>query len=816
MHDTGSARARLWVPVLGGAVLGPALQLQQVALWEAASYSGLGAGALVLLGAAIFAGQRMGRARGLVVLLLVAAAAFALCGARASMYGSGSLDPVLEGRNLTVTGTVASMPQANEAGQRFRFAVEQALDEGRPVALPRRLSLAWYSGPGVADNGGFELQRAPPALRAGDRWTLTVRLRAPHGSLNPHGFDFELWLWEQGLQATGYVRAGASDPVPRRLGSSWRYPVEQARQRVRDAIFQRVADRQAAGIVAALVVGDQAAIERADWDVFRATGVAHLMSISGLHVTMFAWLAAAVVGAGWRRSRRLCLAWPAPHAALCGGLLLAAAYALFSGWGVPAQRTLLMLASMAWLRLSGRRWPWPVTWLFACAVVVTADPWALVHAGFWLSFVAVGVLFATDPGEHARAGWLHRLRSLLREQAVVTVALAPLTLLLFGQVSLVGLVANLVAIPWVTLGVTPLAMAGVAVAPLWDLAAWAVQGLAVGLHALAGLPFAVWTGAAPPLWAGAAGVLGGLLLAMRLPAPMRALGLPLLLPVLLWQAPRPGAGEFELLAADVGQGNAVLVRTATRTLVYDTGPRFSTDSDAGQRVLVPLLRALGERVDRVVLSHRDSDHTGGAAAVLAAHPAAALVGSLEEGHPLAALRPIDPCLAGRRWSWDGVDFEVLHPAPSDLGARKTNAASCVLRVSNGRQAALLTGDIELAQERALLERAAPLRAQVLLVPHHGSKTSSSEAFLDAVQPRWALVQAGYRNRFGHPAPAVVQRYAARGIALAPSAHCGAAWWSSARPDQLRCEREAARRYWHHRLPAAAGGDGVSASSPRPP
>ncbi len=491
----------------------------------------------------------------------------------------------------------------------------------------------------------MELLRQAPELRAGERWQMNVRLKAPHGNSNPHGFDYELWLWEQGLQATGYVRAGPNDPPPQRLADTWRHPVERARQVVRDAVFERVADRRTAGLLAALIVGDQNAIDRADWDIFRATGVAHLMSISGLHVTMFAWAAALLVGALWRRSQRMCLAWPAQHAALVGGVLLATGYALFSGWGVPAQRTIWMLAAVGLLRLSGRRWPWPQVWLLACAVVVTVDPWALMQPGFWLSFVAVGVLFATDLGLPAAEGSspikraAARVGAMLREQWVVTVALTPLTLLLFGQVSVVGLLANALAIPWVTLVITPLAMAGVALAPLWQLAAWAVRALEVYLHWLAAFPFATVSMPAPPLWAGAAGVLGGLLLAMRLPWQARLLGLPLLVPVLLWQPARPDAAQFELLAADIGQGNAVIVRTATHTLVYDSGPRYSPESDAGHRVLVPLLRALDERVDTLMLSHRDSDHTGGAAAVLAMQPQAALLSSIEDGHELQALRP---------------------------------------------------------------------------------------------------------------------------------------------------------------------------------
>jgi competence protein ComEC len=792
---------RRWpgVAFLAALVAGPALQLQQPQLWGAAAYA---AGVVAGCAGLVLCLRLRGPVARASALACAAVVAFSACGWRAAIYAAGDLPPALEGRDLLVTGTIASLPQRHALGPRFRLAVDALSLDGAPVGPVPSVSLAWYGGGAARGSEGFELQRSAPELRVGDRWRFTVRLRAPHGAVNPHGFDHELWMWEHGLRASGTVRAGAADRPPERIGATWRHPVERVRQRVRDAIDARVDDRQRAGVIAALVVGDQGAIDRADWDVFRATGVAHLMSISGLHVTMFAWLAAGAVGWCWRRSPRLCLAWPAPHAALLGGLGLAAAYALFSGWGVPAQRTLLMLAAVGWLRLSGRRWPWTATWMLACAVVVSADPWALMQPGFWLSFVAVGVLFATDDGG-ARAGFAARLGALLREQAVVTLALAPLTLLLFGQVSLVGLAANLAAIPWVTLLVTPLAMAGTVLPVLWEVAAAAIGVLQWLLALLAAVPGAVWSQAAPPLWAGCAGVAGGALVAARLPPAVRALGLPLLLPVLLWQAPRPAPGSFELLASDVGQGTAVLVRTAGHSLLYDAGPRYSAESDAGERVLVPLLRALGERLDLLVVSHRDSDHTGGAAAVLAAQPKAGVLASLEEGHPLQALRPVQPCRAGQRWSWDGVEFTVLHPGPAEqaLAARRPNAASCVLRIAAGGQAALLAGDIEAPQEARLLDTAAAaLPAQVLLVPHHGSRTSSSGAFLDAVGPRWALVQAGYRNRFGHPAPAVVARHAERGIVLVESSRCGAAWWSSAAPERLRCEREAARRYWHHRLP----------------
>ena len=821
-------------------VLGTAAQLQQARLSAVWVYGALLAFSLCL--AASLAMLQMRRGVQVIALLLCSGIfGFAVTGLRASHFQAQSLSPDWQGRDILVTGVVAAMVQRNESGLRFRLDVESARDGKVDVQLPPRIYLSWYGG--VATGmAGADLQRQPMDLIAGERWQFMARLKVPHGASNPHGFDFELWLWEQGLQATGYVRAGPKDSPPQRLAQTWAHPVERLRQHVRDAIFERVPDRKLAGVIAALVVGDQSAIDRADWDIFRATGVAHLMSISGLHVTMFAWLAAALVGWLWRRSARLCLVCPAPTVAVAGGVLLAFAYSVFSGGGLPAQRTVLMLATVGLLRISGKRWPWPQTWMLACAVVVLFDPWALMQAGFWLSFVAVGILFATGSestgGTQTDSSWtaeppltdavvtngahpmnqaIRSFRMLLarvaksvaatfKEQWVITLALTPLTLLLFGQVSVVGLLANAVAIPWVTLIITPLALLGTVAAPFWDITAWAVKGLAGYLQALASLPFATISMAQAPLWAGIAGLTGGILIAMRLPWFVRLQGLPLLLPLLLWQVPRPELGHFDVLAADIGQGNAVIVRTANHALVYDAGPRFSLESDAGHRVVVPLLRALDLQVDTVVLSHRDADHTGGAQAVLAMQPQAQLLSSIEDGHVLQTTRKATRCVAGQHWQWDGVDFDVLQPYAIDYEQpNRSNAMSCLLRISNGRQVALLAGDIEQAQEARLVAAGAPLKADLLLVPHHGSKTSSSAGFLDAVQPRHALVQAGYRNRFGHPAQVVMDRYKERGIAIFESPQCGAMTWNSAQPEAIRCQRQEAQRYWHHDLRVNASG-----------
>jgi competence protein ComEC len=763
--------------------------------------------------------------------------AFGLTGIRAVAYASHQLPSVYEGRDIEVIGVVSAMSHNNEMGTRFQLDVESSqlistlaqVQSKQAIVLPPKISLSWYGGVfGVDENPDdfAKLQRKPMQILPGERWKMTVRLKAPHGNSNPGGFDFELWVWEQGIQATGYVRTGANDAVPQRLAQTWWHPVEQVRHQVRDAIFARMSPTDSskhaseAGIVAALVTGDQQSIEKADWDVFRKTGVAHLMSISGLHITMFAWAAVMVVGWLYRRSTQLCLIYPATHAALLGGMLLATLYAVFSGWGVPSQRTIWMLATVTLLRLLGKRWPWTAVWMLAGVVVVLIDPWALLQAGFWLSFVAVGVLFATDLSQHsvkvdttladikkltALQAFKNKLWLGSREQFIITLVLAPLTLLLFGQVSIVGLLANALAIPWVTLVVTPLAMLGIVFAPLWDLAGWATRGLSFYLSVFASLPFATVSIATPMLLVSILGIVGGICLVLPWPWQLRLLGLPLLLPVVLWQAPRPDAGQFELIAADIGQGNALIIRTAQRTLLYDAGPRFSIDSDAGHRVLIPLLRLTDESVDTVILSHRDSDHSGGIKSVLTMHPKANFISSIESTHELQALRPAQRCVAGQTWQWDGVDFAVLHPSASDYESpQKSNAMSCVLRISTPQASVLLAGDIELAQEAKLVSEqqstGLKLQSDVLLVPHHGSKTSSSAAFLETVQPQLAIVQAGYRNRFGHPAAPVLERYSERNIKVIDTAHCGALLWSSSLPKEARCQRDIAKRYWHHNVP----------------
>ena len=707
--------------------------------------------------------------------IAVAALAAAVAGVgyaawRAELRLADALPEAWEGVDVVVVGIVDDLPDRAPHGVRFALAVERVETPGGEV--PRRVSLAW-SAERDADGDATDV----PEVHAGERWRLAVRLKRPHGYANPGGFDLEGWLLERNLRATGYVRASDANARLDAFAGRASDRVQRMRERVRDRIEAALDGAPYAGVIAALAIGDQREIPEAQWTTFNRTGIGHLVSISGLHVTALAGLAAWLAAALARRSVALTDAMPSLAVGALAGVAAAGAYTLLAGAEVPAQRTFAMLAAGAVALVVARRaGPWLV-WLWALTAVLALDPWAVLAPGCWLSFGAVAVLIyaASARVPAARpATWGTKLRAALAEGArtqwAVTVGLVPFTLVLFGQVSLVSPIANAVAIPVVTLAVAPLAVAGIA----WpgDACFVAAHALLAPLmrlmEALAALPAAAWAQHAPLAWTLPAAAVGVAWMLAPRGVSGRALGALWLMPLFVVLPRPPPEGGVRVTVLDVGQGLAVVVRTHRHALVYDTGPRWQGNADAGGRIVAPFLRREGiERVDRLVVSHQDLDHAGGAASLVRAVPVTRIVSSLNSDHPLfgvAAAVPAQRCEAGQRWTRDGVGFAVLHPpAEAYADARaKTNDLSCVVAVDAGGTRVLLAGDIEARSESRLVRASRDeLAAQVLVVPHHGSRTSSTPAFVAAVDPAIAIFTPGYRNRFGHPRPEVVARYVAR-------------------------------------------------------
>ncbi len=751
------------------------------------------AGLAPVAAACAYAATRRALPRGAARALGLASAAaigFAWAATLAHVRMADALDPALEGTDVVVTGVVSGLPQVLERGARFDFDVESG-----PAGVPSHLLLSWYNG--LAPE---EFQALAP-VRAGERWRYTVRLRRPQGNANPHGFDYEAWLLERGVRATGYVVPRGENERLAAMVQRPSYWIERLRESVRGHFWDALAEERYGGVLVALAIGDQRAIEPDEWQVFARTGVSHLMSISGLHITMVAGLFASLVLWLWRSSERLTLALPAQKAAAVAGFVAALGYCLMSGFAVPAQRTLYMVGVVALALWLGRVTSASRVLAIALGVVLIADPWAVLSAGFWLSFGAVAVIFYVVTGRTSRPGWLAQWGAV---QWAVTLGLAPITLVLFQQVSLVSPIANAVAIPLVSLVITPLALVG-AVFPFdfpLHFAHWLLEWLMRLLVWLSGIGGAVWRQHAPVAWTVPLAMLGVAWLLLPRGFPARWLGVPLALPLFAVAPAGPAPGELWLTVLDVGQGLAVLARTHDHALLYDAGPRFNAASDSGSRVIAPFLRSEGVAdLDALVVSHDDKDHAGGARSILTGMPVRLMWSSLPNEDPLLALAPLRlPCRAGIAWRWDGVDFRFLHPTGEWLADPflPANRHSCVLRIDSAGGSALLAGDIDRASERDLLARVPGLlRADALLVPHHGSSTSSTPEFVRAVAPRYAVFAVGYRNRFGHPRGEVVQRYADAGSAILRTDRSGAVTIRfGAGGPALEEERIAARRYWY--------------------
>ncbi|WP_369959085.1 DNA internalization-related competence protein ComEC/Rec2 [Pseudomonas benzenivorans] len=650
------------------------------------------------------------------------------------------LAPELDERTLWLEGRVAGLPEVREGV--VRFEVFQA--KSRRAELPTRIRLAWYGGPQV---------------RGGETWRLAVRLKRPHGLVNPQSFDYEAWLLAQRIGATGTVKSG------RRLEAAagalaWR-----------DALRQRLlgSGGPRTGALAALVLGDDSGLTAADWRVLQHTGTVHLLVISGQHIALVAGLLYGLV-AGLARLGWWPRGWPwLPSACLlacCGALV----YGVAAGFEVPVRRACVMVALVLLWRWRFRHLGAWLPLLAALALVLLVEPLSSLQPGFWLSFGAVALLILIFGGRLGAWAWW---RSLGRAQWAMAVGLLPLLLALGLPISASGPLANLVAVPWVGMAVVPLALLGTLLLPvpavgeglLW-LAGGALELLFRLLASIATwLP--AWLPSSLPVGVWLLLMLGALLLLLPSGIPLRGLGWLLLLPMFCSPQSRPPQGQAEVWVLDVGQGLAVLLRTREHALLYDAGARFG-EFDIGERVVLPSLRALDvRRLDLLLISHADNDHAGGAPAI-GQGMAVERVWSGEAGVLPAQLRARD-CPSGYRWEWDGVRFSLWRWAQ----AGDANQSSCVLLVEAAGERLWLTGDIDSRAERALLATGLDLRADWLLVPHHGSRSSSSAAFLKAVAPRAALISRGRHNGFGHPHPTVVARYAALPARLYDTAEQGA-------------------------------------------
>ncbi len=738
----------------------------------------------------------------LVVLACAGMLGYAYASWRATERLADELPAEWESRDVEVTGIIANLPQRTDKSIRFEFEVESAAKPG--ARIPGYLALSWYD---EVDRKRGETTPAP-MLVPGERWTMTLRLRRLHGTQNPHGFDFEAWALERGIRATGYVRTkGINQRTVADVGRI-DTTIHRARMALRESMMSSLEGKPFAGILVALAIGQQNAISAEQWREFWRTGTGHLMSISGLHITMMAGLLSWLVFRAWARIPFLASRVPTQRAAAIAGALAALGYSLIAGFSVPTQRTFFMLATVACFLASGRATSGSRILAAALLVVTLIDPWAVLSPGFWLSFGAVALIFLVTAH---RTGKLGTWSSAIRTQAAVTIGLLPLTLILFQEVSLVSPLANAIAIPLVSLVVVPLTLAGA----VWQmilgggwlltLAHACMAACYAVLRWMASFDHAVWQSHAPAAWAAALGLFAAVWLLMPRGMPGRWAAVFLMAPMLTVLPPRPAHGGFWVHVLDVGQGLSTVVRTARHTLVFDAGPSWNPDADSGNRIVVPFLRGEGiQTLDALIVSHADDDHSGGAASIIAARSPSWVMTSMPADAPqVAGAGEVMNCEAGDTWRWDGVDFDILHPTRADYARDgiKTNNMGCVLRVSTGTQSVLMTADIEKPSEQSILERFAgdpdTLKSTVLIVPHHGSRTSSTEAFLDAVAPKVAILPVGYRNRFRHPNAQVMQRYSDRRIPVHRTDASGAITLRVSPENALEVEhfRVQRKRYW---------------------
>jgi competence protein ComEC len=690
----------------------------------------------------------------------------------------------LEGRDVRITGHVLSLPEISDFAIQFDFAIDQLADRQGPDRTgPGKVRLNWY--------------KPYPSIMPGQYLDLTVRLKRPHGYMNPRGFDYEAWLFQQQIRATGYVRSHH----PNKQDVSTRLTVNSVRQSLRDRqdVLLETADSNA--LLLALTIGDQSRITRSQWKTLAATGTGHLISISGLHIGLVAMFTFFVGRWIWPLWFRGVMFMPAPLFACLLALLAATIYAALAGFTVPVQRSWIMIIVFTLPIITGKRIASADSFVLALLVVLLLDPLAVLSTSFWLSYGAVLILLLV-PGNTLGGTGTSPLSRWLRTQLFIFIGLITTIIIWFNQITPVSMIANAIAIPWVSFITVPLVLSGTGVMLIHETAGkylleaggWTLDLVWPLLEYLASLDQFMVTVARPPVLALVAAITGTALLFMPVGMPLKWLGLFWFLPLFFPQQRLPGHGTFEAVVLDVGQGLAVVVRTRNHLLLYDTGPGFSTGFNAGWAVILPYLQSAGEnRIDRLIVSHGDMDHIGGLRDILA---------SIEVTHVSSSVphridfRRVERCEAGQSWEWDGIRFEILSPVGAD--SLTGNNASCVLKVGNGYNSILLSGDMEKKAEMLMLERGTEtINSAVLVAPHHGSATSSSPDFIRAVTPEYAIFSAGFLNRFRLPKQDIMQRYVQAGTKTLNTAETGAISIQFGKGVYtMVTEREQASRFWN--------------------
>ncbi len=668
-------------------------------------------------------------------------------GAHATLKLNNVLPPTLTGQDISVSGNITGLPQQQDQRLRFLFQPDNS------PSLPKTIRLNWYYPP---------LQQP----KAGEKWQLTIRLKPPYGMVNPGNFDYEGWLFQQGIGATGYVR---SHPHNQRLASANRYAIGVWRQTLLSKLQNSAPDTAQRALIEGLTLGVRDNMSPQQWQVLRDTGTSHLLAISGLHIGLAAAIGFFIGRWLWAAVSPLCLRLPAQQFGALLAMLFALAYALLAGLSIPSQRALIMVSvAMLAILLRRRVLSYQLLAIGLLAVLIW-DPFAVMSAGLWLSFAAVAVIIYVSQNRHPINKWhwagIH---------VWIAIGLTPLLLVFFNSTALLSPLANLFAVPVVSLLIVPILLLAIVVMiineswsqPLWQIADWLLASLWQLLTVLADIPQALWQTASLPMSIVVITLIGFIWLMAPKGWPARWLGLLLLLPLIFYQPDRPDKGAVWLSVLDVGQGLAAVIETESKTLVFDTGPAFG-DFNTGDAVVLPFLQHRGvNTLDMLVISHGDNDHIGGAQAVVNAMPVKTIRSSVP-----AALANATACRAGQHWQWDDVEFRFLHPSPDSSGSE--NERSCVLKVSSRHGSILLTGDIEKQAEASLIKNYKnALPATIMLVAHHGSRSSSSVAFIDAVSPQSAVIASGYNNRYKFPADVVVQRFIDRGIPLFNTADSG--------------------------------------------